>query len=73
VGELVNKTKIVAHFSSKISVATALLLSPKLPFWKARTTGKLVVTVIGQEGMLIYHYVFLHVQILTWDAVVEQY
>jgi hypothetical protein len=52
-GELVNETETDAHFSPKVSIDTALLLSPKLPFRKARTTCELVVTVIGEEGMLI--------------------
>jgi hypothetical protein len=37
-GELVNETETDAHFSPKVSIDTALLLSPKLPFRKARTT-----------------------------------
>jgi hypothetical protein len=29
------------------------LLSPELPFWKARTARELVITVTGKEGMLL--------------------
>ena len=52
-GQMVNKTETYAHFSSEVSITTAPLLSPKLPFWQARTARELVVTVIGEEGMLI--------------------